>query len=98
MDGPSSTDAQNPKLKTILIDGWRKGINSKNEDLKVLSIFELKQNRTQFLKWEIFGWISLKTNRSYKNTPFSICINNGEMFFILIKLILNGISKILKIT
>ena len=43
-----------PKLKTILIDGWRKGINSKDEGLKVLSIFELKQNRTQFLKWEIF--------------------------------------------
>ena len=39
MDGPSSTDATNTKLKTILIDGRRKGINSKDEGFKVLSIF-----------------------------------------------------------
>ena len=79
MDGPSSTDAKNLKLKTILIDGWRKGINRKDEGLKVLSIFELKQSRTQFLKSEIF---SLKTSKTYKNTPFPICIKITVRCFI----------------
>ena len=82
MDGPSSTDAKNLKLKTIRIDGWRKGINRKDEGLKVLSIFELKQSRTQFLKSEIFGWFSLKTSRTYKNTPFPICIKITVRCFI----------------
>ena len=54
MDGPSSTDAKIIKLKTILTDGTRKGINSKHDGFKVLFIFALKQSRTQFLKSETF--------------------------------------------